>query len=250
MRLPPHNDRNIINKIKKTPRSLAKQNREDNSNENTIRIISTFGCDEFLVKTFKSVEMLTPFKFQFVKKTAAKFRNKLCHPKSLSWNQDYGTPRPCARKRCQCCKSLSTNDYVIGGDGKSHKVMDSGCTSDLAVYGATCHLCGNLYVGKTTNMIAKRKSKHKSDFKKVIEKGILNISVDDNLDSYALGLHLYKDHGLHDPESFDNCYSFSVLEHCTPGMLDLKEHFWIQKCKTITPMGLNLSSPFGIPMLH
>ena len=71
----------------------------------------------------------------------------------------------------------------------------------------------------------------------------------DDLDSYALGIHLYKDHGLIDITSFDRCYDFYVLEHCTPRSLDLKEHLWIQKCKTLTPKGLNLSSPFGIPLL-
>ena len=99
-------------------------------------------------------------------------------------------------------------------------------------------------------MLADIKSQHKYDFGKVIEKGISNINLSDISDSYALGLHLYKDHGINIPQSFDNYYSFSVLEHCTPRMIDLKEHFWIQKCKSMYPRGLNLSSPFGIPMLN
>ena len=152
--------------------------------DNVIHVISTFGCDNLLVKTFKSVERLTPFKFQFVKKTAPTLNQKLCHLKTLSWDHHYGKPKPCARSRCKCCKTMSNNGTVIGGDGKKHKVLDSGCTADLVIYCATCKHCEHkLYVGKTTNTLAERKSQHKSDFGKVIGKGMSNVTLNDSHDS-------------------------------------------------------------------
>ena len=61
----------------------------------------------------------------------------------------------------------------------NYKENDSGCTSDLIIYGCNCNLCINKpYVGKTTNMLADRKSEHKYDFGKIIEKGISNINLE------------------------------------------------------------------------
>ena len=134
---------NIINKVKNTPRQLIKETENITPNENIVRIISTFGCDNILVKTFKTVESLTPFKFEFVKKTAPTLFNKLCQPKSLSWNHEYGKPKPCGRNRCQCCNTMSKNECMVGSDGKKHKVLDSGCTADLIIYGCNCNLCIN-----------------------------------------------------------------------------------------------------------
>ena len=193
--------------------------------------------------------MLTPFHFQFVKTVAPTLGGMLIHPKSLSWRHKSGIPLKCNRKRCMCCNVLLERDTVLGGQNKQFKVLDSDCTSDLVVYAATCKECYKLYVGKTVNMISLRKSKHKSDFGQILKKGTSIIDSDGNADPYALGLHLHKDHGLTDINSFDEYYNFCVLEHCTPRMLDVKEHMWIQKCKTLTPLGLNLSSPFSIPLL-
>ena len=242
---------NITNKVKASPRVLQKGTVNDTVDDNVIRVISTFGNDNILVKTLKSVERLTPFRFQFIKKTAPTLNQKLCHPKALSWDNNYGKPRLCARTRCKCCKTMSKSESVVGGDGKKHKVLDSGCTTDLVIYCATCKLCEHkLYVGKTINTLAERKAQHKSDFGKVIVKGSSNVAINDTNDSHALGLHLYTEHNLDLTESFDNSYSFAIFEHCTPKMIDLREHFWIQKCKTLSPQGLNLSSPFGIPLLQ
>ena len=71
-----------------------------------------------------------------------------------------------------------------------------------------------------------------------------------NQDEYALGLHLYKDHGLRDFGDFDKNYELTVLEKCTPSSLDVKEHFWIQKLRTLSPLGLNSVDPFGLLLLH
>ena len=68
-------------------------------------------------------------------------------------------------------------------------------------------------------------------------------------DDYALGLHLYLQHGLRDPEGFNRGYEFTVLERCNPRNIDLKEHLWIQRLKCIKQYGLNSYDPFGFPTL-
>lgn len=69
------------------------------------------------------------------------------------------------------------------------------------------------------------------------------------LDRFALGLHLYKDHGLRGKEDFDESFDLFILEVCSPRVLDIKEHMWIHKLKTLTPKGLNLGKTFGFPLL-
>ena len=59
-------------------------------------------------------------------------------------------------------------------------------------------------------------------------------------DEYSLGIHLYNDMN----------YKFTVLENCSPSNLAIREHLWIQKLRTLYPYGLNLVSPFGLPLLN
>ena len=68
-------------------------------------------------------------------------------------------------------------------------------------------------------------------------------------DEYSLGIHLYNDHQITDIKGFDTYYKFTLLENCSPRNLAIKEHLWIQKLRSLYPFGLNLVSPFGLPLL-
>ena len=68
-------------------------------------------------------------------------------------------------------------------------------------------------------------------------------------DEYSLGIHLYNEHGITGSEGFDETYKFTILEKCSPRNLDIKEHYWIQKIRCLYPHGLNLASPFGLPLI-
>ena len=68
-------------------------------------------------------------------------------------------------------------------------------------------------------------------------------------DKYSLATHLHIEHGIIGPRALDDYYVFTILEKCTPKSLDVKEHLWIQKLRTITPHGINLNSPLGFPLL-
>ena len=39
--------------------------------------------------------------------------------------------------------------------------------------------------------------------------------------------------------NFNETYKFTILAQCNPKSLDISEHKWIKKLKTITPYGLN-----------
>ena len=70
-----------------------------------------------------------------------------------------------------------------------------------------------------------------------------------NKDQYSLAVHLHRDHDIVLESGLDDYFTFTLLEKCTLKSIDLKEHLWIQKLKSLQPFGLNLNSPLGFPVL-
>ena len=64
-----------------------------------------------------------------------------------------------------------------------------------------------------------------------------------------LGLHLYLDHGLSDPEAFDDNIEFGILDIVSPQDIEKKEYSWMHRLNTFQPLGINIEYPFGIPLL-
>ena len=88
---------------------------------------------------------------------------------------------------------------------------------------------------------------HRSDYKKYCEQhGILDPNSD--VDRYAIGIHLYREHGLTNHDTFNQHMKFTILENCSPKDLSVKEHLWIQKTKSLYPECINLNSPYGLPL--
>ena len=65
-----------------------------------------------------------------------------------------------------------------------------------------------------------------------------------HINSYTLARHAYN-HGM----TLDELFKFCILEHASPSVIHIKEHFWIQKLRTLSPIGLNSTDPFGISLL-
>ena len=134
---------------------------------------------------------------------------------------------------------------------KKHKTASGSCISNNLIYAATCQLCYKNYTGKSTQMCSNRNNGHRAKFVKYVkhmqrggnhQKYILD-------DEYSLGIHLYNEHNLIHSEGFDETYKFTVLENCSPRNLGVREHLWIQKLRSLYPHGLNLVSPFGLPLV-
>ena len=247
---------NIIDKVANLPRLLEIINTDTSSTDRVINVISTFGRDDVLCKIAESVSQTlisnkVVSKFEYTKKTAPSLRNKLCNSKYISLDKKYGTSTSCKRPRCKNCKLMSEGCSINDSNGKKHKTAKGTCTSSNIIYAATCKLCLKNYTGKSTQLFSNRNNGHRAKFVKYVKhmlrggdhrKYILD-------DEYSLGIHLYNEHQLIDRKGFDNTFKFTVLENCSPRNLDEREHSWIQKLRCLYPHGLNLISPFGLPLL-
>ena len=243
---------NIVNKVKSLPRDLyTVKNRNDTDNIDSVKVISTYGCDEELCKITDSVSELVPFKLKYVKRTGTSLNKMLCKSKHISTGPRYGKTLKCNRNRCQSCNYMSNEGSIISTSGKICKTAPGNCSSRNLVYAATCKLCSKFYTGKTTQMLCGRICEHKSCYNKYRKaKGNISVSDCENFDDkFALSVHLYNHHKIDSPNGFEDSYKFTIIEKCSPKALGEKEHLWIQDLRCLYPLGLNLNSPLALPLL-
>ena len=183
-------------------------------------------------------------------KTAPSLRSKFCTPKKTCLGSSKGLSSRCYRDvRCQCCHLMSQEDTVMDGHNKSFKTGKGNCISKNLIYHLRCKICAQPYVGKTVQMISNRMSGHRTKFFEYIRLNGKVKNTETNKDEYIPGMHLYNCHGLRDFEDFNKNFTLTILEKCSPSDLDVKEHLWIQKLRTLNPLGLNSVDPFGLPLL-
>ena len=90
---------------------------------------------------------------------------------------------------------------------------------------------------------------HRRKYKEILkrlEEGTID-EVDTDSDLYMLGLHLYLEHGLTDPDAFDEHIRFGILDVVSPQDIIKKEYTWMHRLNTFQPEGMNIEYPFGIP---
>ena len=73
--------------------------------------------------------------------------------------------------------------------------------------------------------MCKQRRKYKEVLKR-LEEGTKD-EIDTDLDLYMLGLHLYLEHGLTDPDSFDGHKRFDILDVVSPQDIIKKEYTWM-----------------------
>ena len=102
-------------------------------------------------------------------------------------------------------------------------------------------------MGRTVQQLRARVNEHRAHFYKLISDPTLK--PDDTDDGYSLGRHLVEAHNLNRRSDFNTSYNLAILCNSSPKSLDIDEHKYIQKLRTIKPYGLNAVDPFGIPLL-
>ena len=241
---------NIIEKVKSAPRILQKTNTEaennpnKNKNKNSINVVSTFGADETICNivqnTSKILEASKIFDkseggevYRFIKRVAPSLKTYLCNSRFISLGTKFGKTCPCNRARCTTCPLMSNKNKVILNT-KTFKSTRGNCCTRMVIYSNVCKFpaCNTPYVGKTVQPLGDRICGHRSAFKKYCENsGKLDPDVD--IDKYAIGIHLYREHNIHDPTVFNSMVDFTIVESCSPCNISVKEHIWIKKAKSL-----------------
>ena len=136
-------------------------------------------------------------------------------------------------------------------NGVKVKTALGSCKSYNIIYLAKCHLCvSKFYVGRTTNQLNTRCSGHRSNYYEILRKEGNLPTLESGKDEYSLGLHLYNDHQCRNYEDFNEHYTFCVIQNTSPKNIEIQEHKWIHRLNTFHPKGINVSNPFGIPLLN
>ena len=240
---------NIFEKVKDVPRTFEKKVRTREMRSNVI-LTSTYGRDKKLKNIIEEKCRGFNIPIQFVSKTGATLKNLVSNLKSVSLGKRYGLSKPCAKTLCKSCPLMSGKDVIISAKNKTFRTSMGTCKTNNCIYAATCKLCNKPYVGKSTQPEHKRINGHRSDMKKYANNPqIVNNADGDTNDRYSLAVHLHQEHNIVSVSGLDDYYTFTILEKCTPKSIDIREHFWIQKMKSLSPFGLNLNSPLGFPIL-
>ena len=252
---------NISEKVKSFERRLTPLE-TSNSNilvpkspEPAVRVISTFGSDQDLVDSVQSLEpalnrtksfsgtsssttsarlsgsrMSSPTTrqkpiFNFVRKTGTSLRKKLVKAKQLADDLTQPHTTPCGSSHCGTCNLISTEPSVTvnGQHAKS------------------------VYVGRTVQTLRARVNEHRAHFYKLISDP--SFTPEENDDGFSLGRHLIECHSLKRREQFNQSYKVLIICNSSPRTLEVDEHRFIQRLRTLRPLGLNAVDPFGIPLL-
>ena len=220
-----------------------------------MRVVSTYGRDRELCDVTKSI---TPIliqnniisRFQYIKKTSSSLKGLLSNSKVIALRNKHGESTPCNRN-CKNCNLMSNRDYIRNSNGKRILTAPGNCLSRNTIYAGTCTICWLNYVGRSTQQTVSRNNGHRAKYIKYCKQRArgVTMNVSDLDDEYTLGIHLHDTHNITDPKAFDNHFIFTILENCNPRDLPVKEHLWIHKMRSLYPHGLNLNSPFGLPLL-
>ena len=271
---------NISSKVKTFERRLPACKNTSNSSillpaspdQKTIRVVSTFGSDEALIEVadkFESVLETSPSLssaassstsenppvkkfFSYVKRTGSSLRRRLLNPQQHAEDSSITKTEPCNHRNCKCCRMIGKDDcYTI--NGLKIRPAPGTCSSYNLIYIFICKLCRqkNCYVGRTVRPLHERVAEHRANFYKLLNDPTLKFSdeyLGEENDTYSLGGHLVDEHGLSNKTDFDLSYSVFILKNSSPKSLEVNEHLFIQKLRTLKPYGINSCDPFSMPL--
>lgn len=273
---------NISSKVKTFERRLPTSRNTSNSSillpaspdQKSIRVISTFGSDEALIEVIEKFEPVLesstslspststssasdrpPVKkfFSYVKRTGSSLRRRLLNPQQHAESSAVAKTEPCHHRNCKCCNMIGSDDsYSI--NGLKIRSAPGTCSSYNVVYIFMCNLCDRkkCYVGRTVRPLHERVTEHRANFYKILNDPSLKHSDEylrEDSDTYSLGAHLVDEHGITNRPDFDLSYTVFILKNSSPRSLEVNEHLFIQKLRTLKPHGINSCDPFGMPLL-
>ena len=146
-------------------------------------------------------------------------------PNSDDDNQN-GECRPCGRKRCQCCKMITSAGTVKSSSGATVRLrQNTDCTTENVVYLISCSSCNKQYVGETKGPLNKRMNGHRDDWRH------RRFERSPKADHFHSADHDFLSHA-----------SVCCLEHnkeWSDSTRKLRESYWIRRLNTLCPFGIN-----------
>ena len=145
------------------------------------------------------------------------------------------------------------DSYLI--NGVQVKPASGTCSSYNIIYMFICKLCNTrikCYVGRSTRPLHERTAEHRKNFYKVLRDPSIKFSDEylaNDCDTYSLASHLIDGHYIERREDFDLSYTVIILMNSSPSNLEMNEHLFVQKLRTIKPLGINACDPLGMPLL-
>ena len=223
-------------------------------------VVSTYDADQKLVKAVRDSE--EGFKhtqsfrnqrgplFKFVKKVGPNLRSHTNTLKTQALGTTNGSAMKCNGRGCKMCGMIIQKPFVMIGN-KKVKLRKGSCKTFNLCYLAQCQLCSKPYTGRTVVELHDRGNGHRRCFKEILKKALEDKmeEIDSTNDLYQLGLHLYHEHGLTDPNAFDRHMKFGILDVVTPNDIAKNEYKLMHKLNTFQPIGINTEYPFGLPYL-
>ena len=246
------------------------RNLELESTENTagvefepIRVVRTFGADNSIKTCTKAFEnLVTDTKaftkirekltkgsykfFQYVNKVAPSLHNRLVKLKTIAMGTGNGKTEKCGHRNCECCSVINSDESPKYIDNIIVREAKGTCDSFNIIYMICCDICSKAYIGRTTRPLKVRIGEHRRKYYDILEKVNDTMDIDD---SNAIGLHLVQFHNVKHKTDFNKLVTVHILENVSPMNMEIKEHKYIHKYKTLSPKGLNINNPFKIPLL-
>ena len=146
-------------------------------------------------------------------------------PNSNDDNQN-GECRPCGRKRCQCCKMITSAGTVKSSSGATVRLrQNTDCTTENVVYLISCSSCNKQYVGETKGPLNKRMNGHRDDWRH------RRFERSPTAEHFHSADHDFLSHA-----------SVCCLEHnkeWSDSTRKLRESYWIRRLNTLCPFGIN-----------
>ena len=122
-------------------------------NPNNTNMIPFRSCEALLKRSSRMKLILNNYKILNSKRQAKNLKRLVTKSKFDSADEDPRVSK-CGDKRCKVCPDLLEGKHIDLKNGQHFEVRRSMiCTSSFVICMLICKSCGDIYIGKTTNML-------------------------------------------------------------------------------------------------
>jgi len=146
--------------------------------------------------------------------------------REASSQQQRGYSRPCGH--CALCSKFGKHDAnmvpkvtALHSKGKLFPLRQMLTCAKYRIYVATCKLCGEQYVGQTSNKFSKCWNSHRSSWN--------TVNLSDDQKQVPLLQHVVHEHKIEKKRKISECFIDTFVEQHSYNYLDICEDKWLNK---------------------